>query len=275
MGCVIRRNVLAFPETATNMLPNFKIVIGGVLIFMLLFAVTGAGVVTPQIYTRIGAMPEIGRPMMQHVFADEAGLAQPHRSDELRLRELAALAAIPEPQAAPDLGEQSAVEEADDEKSEAAAEPIVATIAAVSARTAAPPPEGGDSVTVPPRSLNAGSEPDAAAAAPSRPPGLTAAFAAGSVTDVDRVRPPANELPQARPAARQDAPDADLAKAASARGRERTPSASSEAPKRNHRAAAHARKRLAAARRVHPATPAPTPNPAYNFFGQTSFQSHF
>ena len=46
------------------MLPNFKIVIGGILIFVLLFAVTGAGVVAPQIYTRVGAMPEIGRPLI-------------------------------------------------------------------------------------------------------------------------------------------------------------------------------------------------------------------
>jgi hypothetical protein len=104
---------------------------------------------------------------------------------------------------------------------------------------------------------------------------LTAAFAAGSITDADRAQPSANKLPQARPAARQEAPEAELIKADLAKGRERMPSANSEAAKRNHRAAAHARKRLAAAHRAHQATPAPTPNPAYNFFGQNSFQSHF
>jgi hypothetical protein len=264
------------------MLPNFKIVIGGVLIFMLLFAVTGAGVVTPQIYTRVGAMPEIGRPMMQHVFADASAVVQPHRGDELRLRELAALVTILEPQTTPDPDEQSAIEEANGEKSEAVAEPIVATIAAVFARTVPPPPEGTDSVTVPSHIRSAESEPKStgAPATPTRPPGLTAAVAAEAITDADRAKPPADEASQVRTATRQQAPEADLAKADSpkadlAKGRDRTPSASSEAPKRNHRAAAHARKRLAATHRARPAMPAPTPNPAYTFFGQTSFQSHF
>jgi hypothetical protein len=143
--------------------------------------------------------------------------------------------AVPEPQAAPDPHEEAAIEEA-------AEEPIIATIAAVPGRTAAPPPPGTYSY----------------------------AALAASITDADRAQPPANEPPQARSAAREEAAEADLTK-----GRERTHAASSEAPKRNHRAAAHARKRSAGAHRAHQATPAPTPNQTYNFFGQNSFQSHF
>jgi hypothetical protein len=76
------------------MLPNFRVVICAVMFAVLLFAATGAGVVLPETYTRIGEMPEIGRPMMQRMITDGMAQAQylaltlSRRTEELdRLRE--------------------------------------------------------------------------------------------------------------------------------------------------------------------------------------------
>jgi hypothetical protein len=81
-----------------HMLPNLKILICGVVFGLLLFAVTGAGVLLPDSNTRVGEMPQISRPMMQRMIADEPSQAQFHtmmvarRGGELeRLRERAAL----------------------------------------------------------------------------------------------------------------------------------------------------------------------------------------
>jgi hypothetical protein len=275
MGLLIRRHALAFSGATTHMLPNFKIVIGGVVIFVLLFAVTGAGILTPQVYTRVGAMPEIGRPMMQRAIADKSAQfpAVTRRADELRLRELALLVAVPE-QAA-DEDEQATVAPAADEKSDGTTEPIIATIAAdsASAALAAPPPSGPGSIDAHPPVLSAREEPVAATTAalitPDSAAGPTGA-AAQSTTDADQGKPAANAPRQARPASRQGALDADFSKPGDANH-----AANSDIPKRHHRIAAHARKRLAAVHRVRQATTAPTVNPAINFFGQTSFQSHF
>jgi hypothetical protein len=244
------------------MLPNFKIVIGGILILVLLFAVTGAGVVAPQIYTRVGAMPEIGRPLMQRVIADESALLSTslRRGDELRLHELAALMAIAEPQAAPDRDDQVMVGRDAGEKSDATTEPIGATIASDSA---APPPGGRDSIAAPPPVLSA-QEPVAATPAATVPDG-----GAESMPGADRAKPAAVVPSQARAASRQGALEGDLTTLGDGNH-----SASSDAPKRHHGIAAHTRKRLAAAHRLRQATPA-TSNPAFNMFGQTSFQSHF
>lgn len=80
------------------MLPNLKFMICGILFCFLLFAVTGAGVMLPDSRTRIGEMPEIGRPMMQRSIADVPAQSQVYmttvarRSDELeRLRERASV----------------------------------------------------------------------------------------------------------------------------------------------------------------------------------------
>ncbi len=80
------------------MLPSYKTVIGVVLLSAVLFVMTGAGVVMPETYTRIGEMPEISRPMMQSMITDGAGQARFHllnltrRAEELdKLRMLAAL----------------------------------------------------------------------------------------------------------------------------------------------------------------------------------------
>jgi hypothetical protein len=80
------------------MLPSYKTVIGVLLLSAVLFVMTGAGVVMPETYTRIGEMPEISRPMMQGMITDGAGDARFHilnltrRAAELdKLRMLAAL----------------------------------------------------------------------------------------------------------------------------------------------------------------------------------------
>jgi hypothetical protein len=75
------------------MLPNLAFMICGILFCLLLFAVTGAGIMLPDSRTRIGEMPEIGRPMMQRSMAEVPAQSQIYmmtarRSDELeRLRE--------------------------------------------------------------------------------------------------------------------------------------------------------------------------------------------
>jgi hypothetical protein len=83
---------------ATAMLPNIKVVICGIILAVILFVATGAGIVMPETYTRIGEMPKVGRPMMQQIMTDETAQAQFHslaatrRSEEIgRLREQAAL----------------------------------------------------------------------------------------------------------------------------------------------------------------------------------------
>jgi hypothetical protein len=254
----------AFPGTARQMLPNFKIVIGGVLIFVLLFAVTGAGVVTPQTYTRIGAMPEIGRPLMQRVIADESAQLSTalRRGDEVRQHELATLVAIPVPQAAPDPDEPVMIERAEDEKS------AIESIAAANASTSAAPPSGGldSTAATPPVSSAKGELVAATAAAPSAPAARPTAAAAALILDADQATPAADALPQAGPASRQGALDADLAKSSDG-----SHSANSDVPKRRYRIAAHARKRLAAARRARQAAPAPNSSPAFNPFGPTAF----
>jgi hypothetical protein len=77
------------------MLPNLKFLVCGILFCVLLFAVTGAGVMLPDSRTHIGEMPEVGRPMMQRSMAEVPDRAQAYmttaarRSEELeRLREL-------------------------------------------------------------------------------------------------------------------------------------------------------------------------------------------
>jgi hypothetical protein len=91
------------------MLPNLAFMVCGILFCFLLFAATGAGIMLPDSRTRIGEMPEIGRPMMQRSMADVPAQSQVYmmtaarRSDELeRLRErvsveIAAAPAQPEP----------------------------------------------------------------------------------------------------------------------------------------------------------------------------------
>jgi hypothetical protein len=89
------------------MLPNFTIVICGAILTVMMLAVTGSGVVTPETRTRIGEMPEIGRPMVQRMIPEQAGQAQfaaldlSRRAEEIgRLRDLAPPALVSEPASA-------------------------------------------------------------------------------------------------------------------------------------------------------------------------------
>jgi hypothetical protein len=88
------------------MLPNFTVVICGAILTVLMLAVAGSGLIDPQTHTRIGAMPEIGRPMMQRMIAEPAArghfaaLEMSRRTEELlRLRDLAPATVEPAPAA--------------------------------------------------------------------------------------------------------------------------------------------------------------------------------
>jgi hypothetical protein len=86
------------------MLPNFTIVICGAILTVMMLAVTGSVLVTPETRTRIGEMPEIGRPMVQRMIPEQAAQAQfaaldlSRRAEEIgRLRDLAPPALVSEP----------------------------------------------------------------------------------------------------------------------------------------------------------------------------------
>src|SRR5215470_12522983 len=99
------------------MLPNLKILVCAAVFAPLLFAVTGAGVLLPDSYTRVGEMPEIGRPMMQRMIVDEPAQAQfyvmtvARRSEELeRLRALDVVADVAPGQSESDILKPAVIE---------------------------------------------------------------------------------------------------------------------------------------------------------------------
>jgi hypothetical protein len=59
------------------MLPNFTVVICGAILTVLMLAVAGSGLIDPETRTRIGAMPEVGRPMMQRMITEPRPGADP------------------------------------------------------------------------------------------------------------------------------------------------------------------------------------------------------
>lgn len=98
------------------MLPNFTIVICGAILTVMMLAVTGSGLITPETRTRIGEMPEVGRPMMQRMISEPAGQAQfaalelSRRAEEIgRLRDLVMPALVSEP--APAVGDGEPAQE--------------------------------------------------------------------------------------------------------------------------------------------------------------------
>jgi hypothetical protein len=123
------------------MLPNFTIVICGAILTVMMLAVTGSGLVTPETRTRIGEMPEVGRPMVQRMIPEQAGQAQfaaldlSRRAEEIgRLRDLAPPALVSEPARAAldaELVQEPAKEPAPDpaaaEHPDDTAAPVVAT----------------------------------------------------------------------------------------------------------------------------------------------------
>jgi hypothetical protein len=147
------------------MLPNFTIVICGAVLTVMMLAVTGSGLITPETRTRIGEMPEVGRPMMQRMISEPAGQAQlavlelSRRAQEIgRLRDLVTPALVSEP--APAVGEGEPAQEP-------AKEPAPAAVAAdhpdelvAPAVTAAPMPVPevvvvAEAALVPPAALQA------------------------------------------------------------------------------------------------------------------------
>jgi hypothetical protein len=122
------------------MLPNFTVVICGAILTVFMLAVAGSGLIDPQTRTRIGAMPEIGRPMMQHMITEPAAREQfaayemSRRAEELmRLRDLAPTAVEPAPAAEHDDDALPAVDSA------AAADALPAAVAEAAPEEAAPP----------------------------------------------------------------------------------------------------------------------------------------
>ena len=130
------------------MLPNFTIVICGAILTVMMLAVTGSGLITPETRTRIGEMPEVGRPMMQRMISEPAGQAQfaalelSRRAQEIgRLRDLVPPALVSE--RAPAVGEGEPVQEAAKEPapvSVAAGHPDEPAALAAPAVAAAPAP---------------------------------------------------------------------------------------------------------------------------------------
>jgi hypothetical protein len=154
------------------MLPNFTIVICGAVLTVIMLAVTGSGLVVPETHTRIGEMPEIGRPMMQHMITEQAGQAQfaalefSRRIEELgHLRDLAPSTPVAEP--APAVRDAEPAQEAEKEAEketvqepaqEAVKEPAATASAdevpdpapiIVTAAAPAPPAEPGDTAPLP------------------------------------------------------------------------------------------------------------------------------
>src|ERR1700733_7897159 len=123
------------------MLPNFTVVICGAILTVIMLAVAGSGLIDPETRTRIGAMPEVGRPMMQRMIAEPAArfaaLEASRRAEELmRLRDLAPAVAAPAPATEPDESAQPGEEEG------APAPSPPADAAAPTASTQAPPVVG-------------------------------------------------------------------------------------------------------------------------------------
>jgi hypothetical protein len=145
------------------MLPNLKFLVCGILFCVLLFAVTGAGVMMPDSRTHIGEMPEIGRPMMQRSMAEVPArapaytMAVARRSGEIeRLRELSPVETAPAPPE-PDLPTPEPPMP-DLSQPDSAKPDVVASAASDGDNPAAstpdsPPREGGASIHSPPVSL--------------------------------------------------------------------------------------------------------------------------
>jgi hypothetical protein len=148
------------------MLPNFTIVICGAILTVMMLAVTGSGLVTPETRTRIGEMPEIGRPMVQRMIPEQAGQAQfaaldlSRRTEEIgRLRDLAPPALVSEP--APAARDDELVQEpakepapepvAAEHPGESAAPLVAAALSPVVAAAVAPaPPPAAPPAALPP-----------------------------------------------------------------------------------------------------------------------------
>jgi hypothetical protein len=137
------------------MLPNFTIVICGAILTVMMLAVAGSGLITPETRTRIGEMPEVGRPMMQRMISEPAGQAQfaalevSRRAEEIgRLRDLAPPALVSAPAPAARDGEP-VQEPAKEPAHEPAKEPTPSVTAEHPHEPTAPTAPAAAAVTVP------------------------------------------------------------------------------------------------------------------------------
>jgi hypothetical protein len=207
------------------MLPNFTVVTCGAILTVLMLVVAGSGLIDPQ--TRIGAMPEIGRPMIQRMIAEPpargqfAALEVSRRAEELRrLRDLAPVVSDPaavgernasvQPATESPASEAAAREVAAPESaapapslpSNAAAPAsteIVPTVAEAAPAAVAPPPARTEAApTVATEAVQAAIvEPTPAAAAKAAPAQDTAG--APAPNDAKLAAPSAGETPPAAP----------------------------------------------------------------------------
>jgi hypothetical protein len=196
------------------MLPNFTVVICGAVLTVLMLAVAGSGLIAPETHTRIGAMPEISRPMMQRMIAEPAAreqfaaLEMSRRAEELvRLRDLAPAVADPAPTAAQEEPVQPAADFATlapRPPSDVAGAPAASTEAVPAAIPEAAPaavaeqPTGSEAVPV------AIAEPISAAAAPVSP---STEAAPTPVAIAEPTPPVAAEEPPSRDTAGAPAPE--------------------------------------------------------------------
>jgi hypothetical protein len=177
------------------MLPNFTVVICGALLTVLMLAVAGSGLIDPQTRTRIGAMPEISRPMMQRMITEPAARGQfaaiemSRRAEELlRLRDLAPATADPAPAAEHD----DPVQPGRESGAQAPRSDLPPEAAVPAARNE--PAAGAEAMPAPEAAPAAGAEAAPAAEAPSAADAALAAVAQAAA-------PPAAAGEQAVPSA--------------------------------------------------------------------------
>jgi hypothetical protein len=180
------------------MLPNFTVVICGAVLTVLMLAVAGSGLIEPEARTRVGAMPEIGRPMMQRMITEPArgqfaALEMSRRAEEvMRLRDLAPAIADPAPSAEHDEPNQPvSVAPALQPllPSDATTAPATSTEAAPVVATETVPAAAGEGAAVTPAGPGPDPAPAPVAIAESTPPAAAeetpARDAAGASTPAD------------------------------------------------------------------------------------------
>jgi hypothetical protein len=188
------------------MLPNFTIVICGAILTVMMLAVAGSGLITPETRTRIGEMPEVGRPMMQRMISEPTGQARfaaldvSRRAEEIgRLRDLAppALVSAPAPAARDGEPVQEAVQEA---VQEPVGEPVQAPAKAPTPSVAAEHPDepaaptAPAAVAVPAPVIVAAPAPPPAASPPAAPPPALQA-GGGKAVAADRLPADSGDTP--------------------------------------------------------------------------------
>jgi hypothetical protein len=206
------------------MLPNFTVVICGAILTVLMLAVAGSGLIDPETRTRIGAMPEVGRPMMQRMITEPAArfaaLEASRRAEELmRLRDLAPAVAVPPPAPEHDEsaqpGDEAAAPAASTQAPPAIAETVITeTVPAAAAEET--PPAGAESAPAPAAVVEAPPAVEApAAVAEALPPPVAERAQVQDTTgaqtpDASNLAEPTVEPPMAPPRQAAVAPSSEV-----------------------------------------------------------------